>query len=79
MKKVRISTKCSETWPCRHMVIIDDGKQKRKKEMNGKQIEKMLRKNHETHSKDMLISNNTIPNEYYIQFNCLRLDLKQCF
>ena len=51
MIKIRISTNCIETWPCRHMVIITDGKKKIKKEMDGKQIEKMLRKNNETHSK----------------------------
>ena len=51
MVTIRISTKCVETSPCRHRVIIDDGKQKKKMEMNGKQIERMLRKNNETHSK----------------------------
>lgn len=51
MLKIRISTKCIETRPCRHMVIMNDGKKKIKKEMNGQQIEKMLRKNNETHSK----------------------------
>lgn len=51
MLKIRISTKCVETWPCRHMVTLNDGKKKKKIEMNGKQIEKMLRKHNETHSK----------------------------
>lgn len=26
MLKIRISTKCIETWPCRHMVALNDGK-----------------------------------------------------
>lgn len=51
MIKIRISRKCIETWPCRHMVVLNDGKTKKTLEMNGTQIEKMLRQNNETNSK----------------------------
>lgn len=41
MTKIRISSKCIETFICVHTVWLNG----KKTEMNGKQIEKLLRKN----------------------------------
>jgi len=60
MIKIRISTKCIETWPYRHIVIMNDGKKKIRKDTDGKQIEKMLRKQQLDLPNGTHISNNMI-------------------